>query len=321
MKSDVAWIDRTGTSFVSVMGDERIDFLHRITSNDLTGLKPGEGNQTVLLTEKARIIDVLTVLQFHNTSKLIFSKGAANEVLAWLRKYVIMEDVRFADNTAQSRMIEVAGPQSAQLLNDALHIDVAALKLYSFVESDNVTIVRMPSIWEVSYYVIYFPEADSTTDSGLFEHFVKSLQNNSDTVPQLSTDAAEVLRIRKGLGKRGNEWTDAYNPLEAALLHITSFTKGCYIGQEVIARLDSYNKVKQRLMGLIGVGDVSKDDAIYRESSAIGTVTSSVRDALSGNMLALGYIRGEHAHPGTTVNVVHGNSSVVMQLQSLPMDQ
>ncbi|MBI2793442.1 MAG: hypothetical protein HYX66_02185 [Ignavibacteria bacterium] len=321
MKSDVAWIDRSGTSFVTVRGDERIDFLHRITSNDLMGLKPGEGIQTVLLTEKARIIDVLTVLQYHNTSTLIFSKGASNDVLAWLRKYVIMEDVRFADRTAETRMIEVAGPRSAQLLNDTLNVDVATLKLYSFEESHNVTIVRMPSLWEVSYYVICLADADSPTDTSLFDSFVNSLQNNSDTVPQLSPEAEEVLRITQGLGKRGNEWTDAYNPLEAALLHITSFTKGCYIGQEVIARLDSYNKVKQRLMGLIGAEEVSKDDIIYREGTAIGIITSSIRDAQSGNMLALGYIRGEHAHPNTLVNVVHGNSSGVMQIQSLPMDQ
>lgn len=321
MKSDVAWIDRTGTSFVTARGAERIDFLHRITSNDLTGLKTGEGIQTVLLTEKARIIDVITILQNAETSKLIFSKGASKDVLAWLRKYVIMEDVQFTDNTETARIIEVAGPRSAQFLNAVLSVDVAALKLCSFVEADGVTIVRMPSLWEVSYYVVAENHKSDTMQTSVYEMLAASLQNNANDVPELSHEEAEVLRIRKGLGRRGNEWTDAYNPLEAALLHITSFTKGCYIGQEVIARLDSYNKVKQRLMGLIGSGDVSQTDAIYRDGSVIGAITSATRDEQTGSMLALGYIRGEHAHPDTSVNIMHGNTTVVMRLQSLPMDE
>jgi folate-binding protein YgfZ len=128
-----------------------------------------------------------------------------------------------------------------------------------------------------------------------------------------------MLRINAGLGKLGSEYSDQYNPLEAGLLHLTSFTKGCYLGQEVVARLDSYNKVKQRVMGFVGTSDVVPGDTVLNEEDVIGKITSVVHYPETNEVRALGYIRMEHAHPGSNVTIGHEGNKITMELRLLPM--
>jgi len=267
--------------------------------------------QTVLLTEKARIIDVVTILQFEDHALLIASPGAATAVIQWLRKYVIMEDVRFKDITSEKRIIEICGPAATEAMNSMLNVNVSSAALYDHLDVESMIVTRMPSFDEVSYWVL--------GDINSIQHVVDVLRENSKMVHELSIKEAERKRIMAGIGKRDAEFTDAYNPLEAGLLHLTSFTKGCYLGQEVVARLDSYNKVKQRLMGFVGSKDVVPGDQVKVNDELVGRLTSVERSDDGLFVYALGYIRNEHAHPGSNVSIEHEGSNVDMQLYLLPM--
>lgn len=298
-----------------MLGADRIDLLHRLTTNDLSRLSPGKGLQTVLLTDKARIIDVLTVLQDTDRAHLVGSPGMTDHTLRWLRKYIIMDDVRLKDRSSEVSMMEICGPRSADVVAALLGVDVSAATTGQWMScayaSGEVTVVRLPSIAEVSYWIIgAHAEIDLVREQ---------LLENHETLPQLNAEEVEYLRVLAGMGAIGHEWSDAYNPLEAGLLHLTSFTKGCYIGQEVVARLDSYNKVKQRIMGIVSSDAIEIGDTVIAEDAVIGVVTSSVRTCDGTSTLALAYVRGEHAHPNTPISIKTSAGTVIAEQMLAPL--
>ena len=311
-----AWIDRTGLTVIQLTGADRIDLLHRLTTNDLRNLQPGDGRQTVLLTDKARIIDVVTLLHDDDSTLLIGSPNAGSDILQWVRKYVIMDDVRLKDLSDSIDAIEITGPRSADIVEQLLQSPVSTFAIAKWMRVDLadgqlLTIVRLPSACEVSYWIM----GDNQAIAGVRDHLVSLAED----LPQLSDADGEYLRVLAGMGMRGHEWTQAYNPLEAGLLHLTSFAKGCYIGQEVVARLDSYNKVKQRIMGLVSQRPLAEHDVVTADGNPIGVVTSVVRSCDDATWFALAYVRGEHAHPGTAISFVNDGTTHTAELVLPPM--
>ncbi len=310
-----AWIDRAGWSWIEMTGADRVDLLHRLTTNDLTRLVPGRGLQTVLLTEKARILDVLTVLQDDDRSYLLGSPDTSNQTIQWLRKYVIMDDVKLKDRSTAVHALEICGPRAAETVEQLTALDVSAWATGQWqrcqIMAGEVIVVRIPSLSEVSYMLV--------SEQDVANAIREILTSNSNAIPKLTNEETEYLRVVAGMGKHGHEWTDAYNPLEAGLLHLTSFTKGCYIGQEVVARLDSYNKVKQRVMGMISHAKLKQGDRVMAEGQPIGSVTSVTPSLDGAYSLGLAYVRGEHAHPNTmlTISTALGDVSAEQVLPPL----
>lgn len=297
-----AWHTTIGCGMIAMRGADRMDFLHRMTTNDLTHVKPGGGKQTVVVTEKARIIDVVTVMQREDEALLLTDSSTSDRIVRWLRKYVIMDDVKLTDVSTDWSRLDVVGEHASNAIAELFDVDVHHLGIGDWLTTtaeQPLTIVRIPSIGNCGYAVLGSPQSvDAVRDVCMA---------NPRSFPQLTDDEYEYLRILDGLGKIGNELTEAYNPLEAGLLHLTSFTKGCYIGQEVIARLDSYNKVKQRLMGVRGLS-MEVGDELVEDNNLVGHITS-VTTARDGNhMLALAYVRQSSANNNIPITIrnAHG---------------
>jgi folate-binding protein YgfZ len=176
----------------------------------------------------------------------------------------------------------------------------------------NTILIRMPSSAELSYWIL--------GPTGSLAAYRDVLQSSEELIPKLHEEDVEYLRVTAGIGQIGNEWTDSYNPLEAGLLHLTSFNKGCYIGQEVVARLDSYNKVKQRLMGLKGADVFAAGDELQVDGVVVGRVTSVVPSIHGDCWYGLGYVRGEHANVGVSLAIQRVDSVQYVVQQLLPME-
>jgi len=319
-QTSVAWIQRQPT-WIELRGTDGVDLLHRLSTNDLASLRVGEGLQTVLCTDKARIIDVVTVLRDESSVWLLGSEGTSGRIVSWLRTYIIADDVRPFDRSSDIAALECMGPRSGDAVSSILDVDVRTMALSSWktvvVEHSSTTdssptelrIIRIPSPCELSYSIV---GPKSTLQS-----LATSL--TASDVPELSSGDDTWLRVTSGMGRIGFEWTESYNPLEAGLLHLTSFTKGCYIGQEVIARLDSYNKVKQRVVGLRGKG-LQQGAKLLADGTAIGTVTTVTEAFTSDDLLALGYVRNEFAVDGMMLEIdVEGSIVGTVRVSALPM--
>jgi folate-binding protein YgfZ len=313
-RTSAAWRNCSRIGKITAKGADRIDLLNRLSTNELKDLQPGAGRQTVLTTEKGRIVDVLTVLADENSLFILTSENNAQPVRDYLRKYTIMDDFKTADVTEDFGAIEIFGPRSGVFLKEALGIDIQNLPMHGFLKANifenEVTILRRESVAELAYLLIYKKEAE--------ENFLNAFKNYGENLPEIENETFKILRVESGMGILGSEWTDAYNPLEAGLLHNISFKKGCYVGQEVIARLDSYNKVSKRLTGFKSEREIPVGAEIFADGKSVGKITTTAFSDLLKTHSALGYIRSEFAQDGFPVEIAFEGERFAAQIVKPP---
>ena len=293
-RESAAWFDYSSIDVLACRGVDGPGLLQRLTTNDLSDLQPGGGKYTVLLSEKARIIDVVNVVRRESDILLLMSPGAAAPARAWFTKYTIMEDFRTRDVSDDWRALQFFGPHAVMRLAE-LGIDgaddmtVGAWRNAELFGAP-VLLIKQAPMCEFCFLLCFNAEQAEAVFNGM--------RAISAQVPQVDEDVYEVLRIEAGLGRRGSEWTDAFNPLEAGLVQYISFTKGCYIGQEVIARLDSYNKVKQRLIGFVSTEAAPPGAQFHDETRQTGVITSTAFSPELNTWISLGYLRSQYASYG-----------------------
>jgi tRNA-modifying protein YgfZ len=303
------WWSRNGIpGIIQADGQEVLDLIHRLSTNGCLNLQSQMGKQTILTNEKGRIIDVITVINRIDHTLILTSPGNEQQVISWLKKYIIMENIRFTIMINDVEMVTIHGPESLDFVSQFIGGDLLTLPMHSAIsksDSNRFAIRSMP-IHELQFLII------DQKENGLLDYF-----SSQKDIPELFSNDWNRERILAGQGIYSHEWSDAYNPLEAGLLHLIDFKKGCYIGQEVIARLDSYNKVNKRLMGISSQSHFEEHDLIYVEDEQIGVITSI--SSLEDMTIALGYVRSEHTYDKTNIQIQHQGKSLDAVLHVLPM--
>jgi len=191
---------------------------------------------------------------------------AEDTVIEWLDRYNFGEDCEFASTTSSSAQITISGPDAASL---GFPLPDAGRSIEALIGGVAVEIVAISGPSLPSYEVL-IEENEQTAN-------VWDALASAGAVPT-GEDAFEVLRVERGLSARSREITDEANPLEAGLEPYVNFSKGCYMGQEVIARLDTYDKLQRRLVGLISEtgARLSADSTLKAGDREVGHVTSAV---------------------------------------------
>jgi aminomethyltransferase len=262
---------------IRVRGANRVDFLHRMSTGDLLGIAPGEGRTTVFTTPIARMVDYVVVLAFED-SLLILSGAGQGKLERWLRKYIFFnDDVQLVDESDALPMAGLYGAGADDFASGFTGNDsepVREATLWSHRKVGQGVLVKAPPLEGAGYYLLGVPVAASGQLSPL------SLYHD--------------LRIRAGYPAAPNEINDAYIPLEAGLTSAISFSKGCYIGQEIIARMESRGQLAKRLVKLESEGVLHEGDSLQVDGAVVGNVTSVTIDGRA----ALGYLRAALAHEG-----------------------
>jgi aminomethyltransferase len=292
---------------VRVRGNTRIDFLHRMSSGEVRYLKPGQGATTVLTTPNGRTIDYLVVLPFVDSLLLLTGGGNQDKVAHWLRKYVFFnDDVHISDESAEQHMLGIFGDGADAFIHSAAghaadHIEDKPR--YTFAATQDVVVIKAPPMQGAGYYLIR-AKPGAAADA-----------NQSVSAP-LSHISYDDLRIAHGYPRFPNEIGEDYIPLETGLMDAISFSKGCYVGQEIIARMDSRGQIAKRLVQLDALhGEVRQGDEIVADGHPIGKITSAQSAAaMDGHRFALGYVRSAYAEPGQGVEIgPNRTSGVVVQ--------
>jgi folate-binding protein YgfZ len=232
------------------------------------------------------------------------SPNNGETVLRWLKKFIIMDDVRISDRSDAFAQFEIHGDNIHELSPIFFDNDTPIVPMFHPREvsiADNIFCMtfRIPSVKSLGLKIII-----------AVEHIDRMYQYLSEIYPELDDDEYRNMKIIFGMPTFGKELKDAYNPLEAGLLHYVNFKKGCYIGQEVIARLDSYNKVKQRIVGIVCSFPIHQGDALQADAVNIGNITSVFLDEDEQKWFALAYIRTEYAIEDTFVSI-HGQQAFI----------
>ncbi len=295
-------VDRSFIGRIELAGADRVDFLQRMTTNEMRNHPVGSGIQTVLTTPEGRIVDLLTVLVRPETLLVLASPSRRLKVLDWFRRNIFFRDkVKPADISDATGLLSVMGPRARSVINaltgGALpHLDAWHSALVRVGDVD-VLIIADPAVTDGFDLVIPADRAPQIWNALLSAGQPYGLQ-------PAGTRALEMLRIERAVPAAGAELGDDVNPLEAGLREAVSFSKGCYTGQEVIARTENYQKLKQVLVSLLVESSAELTlPAPLVDSDQVGRVTSVAH--LPGQRVAagLGYVRAKRAIEGAVFRI------------------
>jgi tRNA-modifying protein YgfZ len=296
-----------------VDGRDALDLLHRLSTNALAALETGEGAATVFTTPKGRILDLVTVHRLDDGLLMLVGERRAQALRDWIDKYTFREQVRVQDWTTSHATFGLFGPRAGSLVERAFRRPAAEMPRHS--------VVQVPIDGGAGWLVRGFPLAGDgylvTIPSETAGRLRDMLRRAADEpLLEAGPDCLEVLRIESGLPAAGRELNEEHNPWEARLQDAISLSKGCYVGQEVIARLNTYQKVARQLVRLAvpvrvapSKARVAPGDAIQSGGETIGAITSAAEVPGGGEVVALGYVRDEDAVAGRDVVVAGGASS------------
>ena len=280
-------------------GEDALDLLNRLSTNKVDHLQPGHWAPTILTSDRGRIVDALTVIRADDCVYLLTSPGQQQPVIDWLDKYTIMEDLEVEDVTASTATIALTGPGSDSAVGLPPE-DTERLPGSQYL-APAVSVGSRPAI-AISRPLGELPACLLVTTMESAPDIVTALADSGAT--DLDAEAWEALRISVGAPAFGSEMGEPFNPLEAGLIGAIDFTKGCYIGQEVIARLDSYERV-QRYLSVLRFSegsDAEPGTPLYLEGRQAGTVTSLYRTP-GGELRGLGFVRTASATPGQVLEL------------------
>ena len=310
--------DSSYTGRLKATGEDALDLINRLSTNGIVNLAPGQGAPTILTTDRGRILDLLGVVNTGDYVLLITSPGCQQAVIDWLDKYTIMEDLAVEDISGATAAFTLCGPGSAAALAGVMAPqveagDLEAMRPYAALEGAIAGYEALATRRPLGDLVAF----DVMVDAGSAAPVWEALAEAGAT--PVGLDAFNAALVQNAVPRHGREMGDAYNPLEAGLIGSVDFAKGCYIGQEVIARLDTYQKVQRYLVRLRFSEDavVSEGTGLEVDGLRVGQVTSLAALPSTGELAGLGYVRTARANPGERLNLV-APSSGTAEIVDLP---
>lgn len=309
-QSGAALMALTHAGRVWMTDRDRAALLHRLSTNEIEQLQPGQGTQTVVTNHNGRIIDLLTVHAFPERLLLVTSPFQGPALLTLLRRNIFFNDkVKLEDASASLGQLALYGPQSRPLLQGLAGSDLGDLALYQTTElainGVTTTVARIKPIGGAGF-VLYAP-AEQMGD--LWAALI------GGGAQPLGQTAYDIARVEAGYPAYGRELSLDYIPLETGLWDAVSFKKGCYVGQEIIARMESRNRIAKLLRGLHLSGPVETPTKLVAGGKEAGDLTSVVHSPRYG-WIGLAYVRSAHAAGGTQVGFA--NSDVSGEVIELP---
>lgn len=302
-----------------VTGADAAALLHHLTTNDVKGLEPGQGCDAALISNKARILDWVSIWRDAAGFLVLTSPNRREMFAPHAQKFILFrQDIKIQDVSDRGIFYGLFGPWTEAIL-DAWNLGKlwpTPLNSHHPAEFDEVP-AWLTRTGRLPLEGVFLASPDR---AGMTAVVAES------GYPECDNDTYNILRIEAGLPAAGMELTEEINPWEAGLDDSISLHKGCYNGQEIVARLHTYKKVKQQLTGLtlsepIPMGQRSALQAGGRNA---GFITSSVESPRFGP-IALAYVRGDYRELGTELNVMgEGELPSVLQtavVNALPFDE
>ncbi len=304
---------------LSLTGADVLDFLHRISTNALKDIRNFEKRNTLFLNEKGKFIDRTSLIKLEEECLLVGSAAQNDRLFSWINKFIIAEDIKLKDVSSNYLLLDLIGRQTESFLSllvgkeNAL-LDDTAVKRF---DVDGFTFHLFCNT-ENKSRKIYRLLLERGRCSEFIEHLFK-IKSVFD-FDLVGEDAFNAFRIENGIPAYPNEINQNSNPHEVNLLHEISFTKGCYIGQEVIARIDTYNKVQRKLVQFTfnGVKEFNGVQEIYDSTdSDAGSVTTSPVTEIFPDAKGLALIKKKGAENGEQFFARSGDKNILLHLSEV----
>lgn len=305
-------MDRSHEGRLEAHGRDRFNLIHRISTNDVLDMASGEGRPTIFTNATGRIIDRIMLYNRGESALITTEAGRGSAVFGYLQRQVFFNDeATFSDLSQTTRQFVLHGPQSDLVLETLAQGANKFPDLYgaeAVIADAPVYVARRKPISGSHWAIIVSAEHAEQV-------WLKILAQGAafGLVPAGSL-TYNALRIRAGRPASGRELTLDFIPLEAGLWDEVSFTKGCYTGQEIIARMESRNRLAKTMVRLKLESLVEAPQTLYLDGKPTGTLTSSV-ETPDGEILGVGFVKVAVAEPDQAFAIGEtGVQTVIIEL-------
>ena len=318
MRERAVVVDRSARLRLSFSGARAAETLTGLVTNDVLALTPGHGQYAAALTAKGKIIADVRILARAEEILVDASPRAAAGMLAMVRKFVNPRLAAWSDRSEALQALAVAGPHARRLVAEATGVTASVLEAlppYGHVgaalDDSAIVVARIPDVG-LEAYELFIPSA--------VRDAIRARLTGAGAVPA-GLDAWEIARVEAGRPEWGLDIDETTIPQEANFdeLHAISYTKGCYTGQETVARVHFRGHVNRHLRGIIlssGAAVPARASLVDESGKPVGDVRSIVRSPRLG-WIALGMVRREVAPPAR-VKVSWDGGETSAQVATLP---
>jgi folate-binding protein YgfZ len=318
VREAVGLVDMSFRGTVELTGADRIRWLNGQITNEVKNLKAGEGARAAALNVKGHILADLAVYGLPDSVWIDLNRDRAQIVRDTFDRYIVADDVLAVEASHRHARLMVVGPQARPFMVETAGAVVADLPVWHHAEADlgpvRARIVASGWLQMPGYDVIV-----SGDGAGRAWEALVDLGLGRDLRP-VGTAALEILRVEAGWPWYGVDFDDSNLLMESLTPDHVSLTKGCYLGQEVVIRVEHQGHLNKKLCGLLVSADAvpPAGSVILSGERKVGIVTSAIRSPVLQRGIALGYVRREFWAPGTKLCVISGEQSLEAEVASLP---
>lgn len=276
LRTSAAWFDISDRTRLRLSGTDRIRLLHALATNAIEGLAPGEHTETFLLTPQGRIVARCRVFVDPDSVLLESEAASRKRLVDYLDQYIVMDDVTVEDETDSTIAAAIEGPA-------ANSVAIGIGRTYAS------SLTGLPGMWiEVE-----------KADEGEFLARLASLG-----IARAEPADWETVRVENRVPVHGKDYGETNIPHETQLLDLVSFSKGCYIGQEIVERVSSQGQVNRLLTPVeIETGETPDTAELRLGDRVVGKLTSAVISPQTGQVIGFAVVRREALAPGAELSV------------------
>lgn len=319
LTENIGLIDLSYRGKLLIKGKDRFNYLQGLITNDIMNCPVGEGVYATLLNVKGKILYDMTLYKLEEALILETDPTVVENLKEHLLKMKFMSDIEIENITESYSEFSIQGPMFDSVIKEVFDCDVSSFKNFQFIETkcDNEDVLIAKNIRSLEGGVdIFIKNASSLNLWNKLEEIV--LKKNGTLFGE---SVLEITRVEAGIPKYGIELTDEYNPLEVGLEErAVHFNKGCYTGQEAVARMKYRGHSNWFFKGLEIEIDKTEDldSSIIIDNKEVVKISSKVYSPEFKKVLALAVIRKEYQEDGAELNVIYKDKAVKAIVRDLP---
>jgi len=321
VRQAVGLADLSHRGKMRVTGEDRVKWLQSVISNDILPLQPGQGRYSSLLTHKGKMLTYFR-LYLQTEAVMLEDVGEIGDTtFQALRKFLLYGTKAKIENCAESwGLLLISGPKAAHVVQSAFGVEVSDLKPVDFVTATigghHALVLRTEETGETDVEVLL-------PIDGLPTAWTTAMQAGAKFgIKAIGSHAREALRLEAGIPKAGPDLNEEIVPPEANLEgKAFSLNKGCYPGQEVVARMDTYGNVRRKLVGLVLKDSVVPPHGakLHSGDREVGWISSAARSPQLNKVIALGFPLRDFSKPDTVLSVEIDGAQHEATVHTLPI--
>ncbi len=318
VREAVGLADGSFRGLIEIRGGDRLRWLNGQVTNDVKDLKPGEGKLAAVLNVKGHILADLAVYGLPDSVWVDVQRDRGQLVRDTFDRYIIADNVVAENASDRYAHLMLVGREAVPFMAEVAGSGVAALAPWHHTEAwlGSLQLRIIASRWlAMPGYEVIVP----VDEAGRAWEALMYLGQSRGLLP-VGMAALDLLRVEAGWPWYGVDFDDTNLLMESLKKDHVSFAKGCYIGQEVVIRVEHQGHVNKMLSGLLVPGEVVpiREATILSGDRKVGTVTSAVRSPALSQVIALGYVRREAWNPGTKLRIAWDDKFLEAEITPLP---